>query len=363
MNAPLPESIRKALETVTLDDKYSLDYGQRLHERRAGAGAAADAAAPARCAGRARTPPASSAATAARRWAATTRRCGRPRSTSRRRTSCSSPASTKSSAPPRCGARSSSTSTRETQEVRRRVRHLVRQGPGRGPLLRRLQARQHGRHHAKHGGVIAIAGDDHVAKSSTAAHQSDHIFKACGLPVFFPSQRAGDPRPGPARLRDEPLLRRVGRHEDDPGDRRIQRHASSVDPDRVKIVLPEDFVMPPGGVHIRWPDAPLEQEARLFDYKWYAALAYVRANRLNHNVIEGAERPLRHHRQRQGLQRHPPGAARPGPGRRRPAAASASACTRSTWCGRWKPTITREFARACRRSWSSRRSARSSSTS
>jgi indolepyruvate ferredoxin oxidoreductase len=29
------------------------------------------------------------------------------------------------------------------------------------------------------------------------------------------------------------------------------------------------------------------QEARLFDFKWYAALAYVRANRLNHNVIAG----------------------------------------------------------------------------
>ena len=28
MNAPLPEHIRKALETVTLDDKYSLDYGR-----------------------------------------------------------------------------------------------------------------------------------------------------------------------------------------------------------------------------------------------------------------------------------------------------------------------------------------------
>ncbi|MES2400814.1 MAG: hypothetical protein V4573_12570, partial [Pseudomonadota bacterium] len=27
MNAPLPEHIRKALETVTLDDKYILDYG------------------------------------------------------------------------------------------------------------------------------------------------------------------------------------------------------------------------------------------------------------------------------------------------------------------------------------------------
>ena len=36
-------------------------------------------------------------------------------------------------------------------------------------------------------GVVAVAGDDHVAKSSSVAHQSDHIFKACGLPVFFPS--------------------------------------------------------------------------------------------------------------------------------------------------------------------------------
>ena len=40
---------------------------------------------------------------------------------------------------------------------------------------------------ARHGGVIALAGDDHISKSSTAAHQSDHIFKACGTPVFFPS--------------------------------------------------------------------------------------------------------------------------------------------------------------------------------
>jgi len=59
-----------------------------------------------------------------------------------------------------------------------------------------------------------------------------------------------------------------------------------IDPNRVQIQLPTDFAMPPGGLHIRWPDAALEQEQRLFDYKWYAALAYVRANRLNHNVIE-----------------------------------------------------------------------------
>jgi indolepyruvate ferredoxin oxidoreductase len=28
MNAPLPEHIRKALETVTLDDKYSIGHGR-----------------------------------------------------------------------------------------------------------------------------------------------------------------------------------------------------------------------------------------------------------------------------------------------------------------------------------------------
>ena len=33
-----------------------------------------------------------------------------------------------------------------------------------------------------------------------------------------------------------------------------------VDPHRVEIRLPEDFEMPPGGLNIRWPDPPLEQE-------------------------------------------------------------------------------------------------------
>ena len=31
------------------------------------------------------------------------------------------------------------------------------------------------------------------------------------------------------------------------------------------------FATPPGGLHIRWPDASLEQEARLFDYRWWRA--------------------------------------------------------------------------------------------
>lgn len=135
------------------------------------------------------------------------------------------------------------------------------------------------------GGVLAIAGDDHVAKSSTAVHQSDHIFKACGTPVFFPSnvQEILD-----LGLHAIAMSRFSGVWS---GMKTIQEIVESsatavIDPHRVNIVIPE-FEMPAGGLHIRWPDTALEQEARLFDYKWYAALAYVRANRLNHNVIEG----------------------------------------------------------------------------
>ena len=133
------------------------------------------------------------------------------------------------------------------------------------------------------GGVLAVAGDDHVAKSSTAAHQSDHIFKACGTPVFFPStvQEILD-----LGLHAIAMSRFAGVWS---GMKTIQEIVESsatavIDPERVNIVLPA-FDMPPGGLHIRWPDDALSQEARLFDYKWYAALAYVRANRLNHNVL------------------------------------------------------------------------------
>ena len=139
---------------------------------------------------------------------------------------------------------------------------------------------------ARHGGVLAIAGDDHMSKSSTVAHQSDHIFKACGLPVFFPSSVQDILDMG---LHAIALSRFSGVWAAMKTVQEVVESSASVsvDPDRVKIVLPEDFLMPPGGLHIRWPDPPLEQEARLMDYKWYAALAYVRANRLNFNVIEG----------------------------------------------------------------------------
>ncbi len=134
------------------------------------------------------------------------------------------------------------------------------------------------------GGVIALAGDDHVSKSSTLAHQSDHTFMACGLPVFFPSNVQDILDLG---VHAFAMSRFSGLWAGMKTVQEVVESGASVltDADRVRIVLPEDFAMPEGGIHIRWPDDPLGAEARMMEFKWPAALAYIRANRLNHNVV------------------------------------------------------------------------------
>src|SRR5689334_1904541 len=138
---------------------------------------------------------------------------------------------------------------------------------------------------SKHGGVLVLAGDDHAAKSSTLPHQSDHQFSAAMIPVLYPSsvQEIID-----LGLHGWAMSRYSGcwvgfKCVSDT----VESSASvSVDPDRVKIIMPDDFPFPPDGVHIRWPDGFLATEARMQDFKIYAALHYCRANQLNRIVID-----------------------------------------------------------------------------
>ena len=58
-----------------------------------------------------------------------------------------------------------------------------------------------------------------------------------------------------------------------------------VDPHRIEIRTPTDFILPPDGVHIRWPDDWLGQERRVITVKQPAALAYWRANRLDRLML------------------------------------------------------------------------------
>jgi len=285
MNAPLPDAIRKALESVTLDDKYALESGrafmsgvqalvrlpmlQRVRDAQAGLNTAGFVS------GYRGSPLGGydQALWAARKHLAASHVVFQPG----------------------VNEELAATAIWGTQQLEFDKANNKYDGVygiwyGKGPGVDRCSdVFKHGNlaGTSPHGGVIAIAGDDHVAKSSTAAHQSDHIFKACGLPVFFPASAQEILDLG---LHAFAMSRFAGVWTSMKTIQEVVESAASIDvsADRVQIVLPQDFAMPPGGVHIRWPDTALAQEARLFDFKWYAALAYVRANKLNHNVIAGA---------------------------------------------------------------------------
>jgi len=140
-----------------------------------------------------------------------------------------------------------------------------------------------------HGGVLAIAGDDHVCASSTLPHQSEYDFAAAQMPVLNPA--------GVQEFLDYGLYAWA-----------LSRYSGlwcgmvciaetldsaaivSVDPHRVKIIEPTDYALPDGGLNIRWPDPPLVQEARLHEQKHDAAIAFARANGLDRVVIDGPKR-------------------------------------------------------------------------
>jgi|KBSMisStandDraft_5_1062788.scaffolds.fasta_scaffold00915_11 indolepyruvate ferredoxin oxidoreductase len=138
---------------------------------------------------------------------------------------------------------------------------------------------------SKHGGVLVLAGDDHAAKSSTLPHQSDHMFSAAMMPVLYPSsvQEILD-----LGLHGWAMSRYSGCWVGFKCVADTVESSSSVyiDPARTKIIIPDDFPLPMDGVSIRWPDGFLETEARMQDYKIYAALHYCRVNQLNKIVID-----------------------------------------------------------------------------
>ncbi len=143
--------------------------------------------------------------------------------------------------------------------------------------------------HANHagtsaaGGVLVVAGDDHAARSSAVAHQSEHIFSACAMPVLAP---AGAQDILDFGLHGWAMSRYTGCWIALKLSADIVESAATVDIDalRVQVRIPGDFELPADGVHIRWPDPPLAQEHRMQAFKIYAAAAYARANGLDRLV-------------------------------------------------------------------------------
>ncbi|MFO1188528.1 MAG: indolepyruvate ferredoxin oxidoreductase family protein [Alphaproteobacteria bacterium] len=142
---------------------------------------------------------------------------------------------------------------------------------------------------AQFGGVLALAGDDHVAKSSTTAHQSEYAFVSAGMPILNP---AGIQDILDLGLYGFALSRFSGCWVGFKLVSHIVESSATVDvgADRIQPVEPASGAMPPGGLGIRWPDTPLDQEARLFDHKLAAARRFVGANGLDRLVIGGDRR-------------------------------------------------------------------------
>jgi indolepyruvate ferredoxin oxidoreductase len=139
---------------------------------------------------------------------------------------------------------------------------------------------------SKHGGAIALMGDDHTAESSTVAHQTEFNFVDTMIPILNP---AGVQELMDYGLYAYALSRFAGTWAALKCVKDNIESTASVDGalDRVKIVLPDDFAMPPGGLNIRHEIDFLGQEARLHEFKRAAAVAFVKANRLNQIVMSG----------------------------------------------------------------------------
>jgi indolepyruvate ferredoxin oxidoreductase len=141
---------------------------------------------------------------------------------------------------------------------------------------------------APNGGVIALVGDDHAAKSSSRAGQSDMQLKACGIPILYPSntQEILDfGLHGIAMSRYSACWVAIKLVTD------VVETTALVDvsPSRLSIERPPFPTVVPGGLHIRSNEPPLEMEARLYEHKLPAALAYARANGLNRIMLAPAQ--------------------------------------------------------------------------
>ncbi len=136
------------------------------------------------------------------------------------------------------------------------------------------------------GGALVLAGDDHGCVSSTLPHQSEYELIGCMIPIF-----------APATVQDYLDMGLIGIGLSRYSGCWVAIKATSetceasasiaVGPERARIAIPTDFVMPPGGLNIRFPDNPHEQERRLHGPRMEAVAAFARANTLDRVVWGG----------------------------------------------------------------------------
>ena len=133
------------------------------------------------------------------------------------------------------------------------------------------------------GGVLAVAGDDHVCKSSTLPGQSEYGFIDAAIPVLNPTGVQDILELG---LLGYALSRFSGCWIALKMTAENADSLQTVQSPRILEINKPEFVLPEGGLHIRWPDSPNDQEERLQQYKIAAVLAFAEINHINRVVID-----------------------------------------------------------------------------
>ncbi|MDD2877480.1 MAG: indolepyruvate ferredoxin oxidoreductase family protein [Acidiphilium sp.] len=130
------------------------------------------------------------------------------------------------------------------------------------------------------GGVLVVTGDDHAAKSSSIANQSEPALIAAGVPVLAPSSIADMLDLG---LYGWAASRHSGLYIGFKTVEEIIDCTASIttDPEALRIAMPE---IDPASVAMRLHEPVLAQEARVLRVRVPALLDFVRANPINRMI-------------------------------------------------------------------------------
>ncbi|MCW5772286.1 MAG: indolepyruvate ferredoxin oxidoreductase family protein, partial [Rhodospirillaceae bacterium] len=141
------------------------------------------------------------------------------------------------------------------------------------------------------GGVLALLGDDHAQKSTSTTSQSEYAMMDAMIPVLAPAGLQEFIDYGIAGFA---LSRYSGLWV---GMKLVDSNITAsgtveIDPERPPFALPNDVALPSDGVHARWPDNPILQEARLKHAKIPAALGFARANAFDRVLLDSRKARL-----------------------------------------------------------------------
>ena len=146
---------------------------------------------------------------------------------------------------------------------------------------------------ARHGGVLAVAGDDHGAHSSTYPHQTEHVFQGVFIPVLNPASVADILELGLAGIA---LSRFSGLWIALKTTAETAEQAATLIVPSARSFIAPDLVLPPHGLnydpHLRFPADRAELERRVVMERIPAALAWARANRIDRRVFGDDDAPI-----------------------------------------------------------------------